>query len=379
MGGGERGGGEKEAGEMTVSLMGGLYEYDADKAQIELKPTAQILRFLKEEKGEHIFCYQDNEISLTFSVLKNELHSQAYSYLLDFNTIELEKKSLTYGVWRRLSYFFLDAFPIFALVNDKNQQRYSLIKIIGGWINGIWDSEFFLKSKAINHYKADVFITSPIPYNSETIHLYSLDSIPIKWHCNIPEHIQNFCVIDPQKTFCINDIYGQTKSVPIFYAENEESIIFLNKIDAFMYMRDAYMETRYYGYANKNYAFYMRFHPMYGIDTFGAWLSLNQNVYKKDFLNENDASLHIMNLYHAPRYIKEEVFFALCDISGVMKKVNMPVIRPYKLSPYLEKQLEGHYRYSKNMGPIFGCGLYQLEGLPYSFGAGDNRLYINFG
>lgn len=89
------------------------------------------------ESGGRVFCsYSDAEVTHEFSfALLDADADYGTTALLDWNRNAPRRIVQSYGTWRRLTWFLLDAILVW-LIEEKRQQQSVLV--LGGWFNGEW-------------------------------------------------------------------------------------------------------------------------------------------------------------------------------------------------------------------------------------------------
>ena len=132
-----------------MDLLFGAYEREAGGA-LHYVATGQRLVPDRISREQMLAEYRDREITIPIVVrLTDSPPADWTSYfgreaLVDWNLPEHKSVRRDYGLWRRLTWFLLDALLVW-LIQEGRPQRSVLIT--GGWFSGVWlkKGRFYLR------------------------------------------------------------------------------------------------------------------------------------------------------------------------------------------------------------------------------------------
>ena len=133
-------------------LIFGAYEQEADGV-LHLVTTGQRLIPISISGSQCAFRYTDREIGLDFQC---ELITEPYQIGRPYiNELQLDwRKSpyapirQSYGLWRRISWFLLDALLVWLEVTKQDQEA---VMLRSGWLNGKWRENVRLRSSMMRN------------------------------------------------------------------------------------------------------------------------------------------------------------------------------------------------------------------------------------
>jgi hypothetical protein len=166
------------AAPLTADLLFGAYHRRHGDA-LHLVATGQWLNPLRANGQEQHFQYADPETDLAIVVILKEtppgaLLSIGCEAQIDFRDARYAPLHKSYGLWRRVAWFLLDAVQVWLHATDKAQRK---LTIRGGWVGGAWSDNVRLEISSRRDGGSRDRLATPLdPYG-----LYPLDAPAPIW------------------------------------------------------------------------------------------------------------------------------------------------------------------------------------------------------
>jgi len=312
-----------------ISIQSGLYKYDQARHVLLQTVTQQHLHLLNDTGISRNFQYEDLEINFGFTAQKI-----GNSFLVEFRSVD-GTPPLSYGLWRRLVFFLIDALSVWNYMHQSKGEHFYRTDFKGGWNNGVWKDEAILQAVLVNTSSADLSQDSFNVTRDRSQRLFPLDATPQEWAYSkgqAPEGETALTLDD------ITPIKTQLTGLPYFFRRDLRSFIFMRYVETNFHRGEDYSPTPYYGYVHEGSAFTMRAHSVYGVDSFADWmphstLNADDPIWPKDYKGNNvDAGTFDLSIP-----LKEELIFALFDINGLAI--------PFSERPMIKERDDDLFRY----------------------------------
>ena len=206
-----------------------------------------------------LFEYRDREINrtvlveLTDSARRDPASSSGSDVVVDWNLRQHRWVKKDYGLWRRLTWFLLDALLVW-LIEEVRPQR--SVRVYGGWFNGSWlkRGRFFL-SVAKRHIDADAIAEDippydPVPLRTAAPHWRFEPGLPGAREGRIAVKADNEELPVADRHVPVNQ---QLSEVPRFIG-SDGSILFFHRV--IPHTGPDYAPSMAYGLVGTDYAFY---------------------------------------------------------------------------------------------------------------------------
>lgn len=210
---------------------------------------------IRKRRSTNIDCeYLDSEIGLRFSVrLLDKGNYYGKVALVDWNDRTARSVRESYGAWRRITWFLLDAILVW-LIEEKRDQH--TVLILGGWLNGEWQTKGrFTSSWYDGGTHRDRLAEEVHPYAP-----FPLDRPAPKWRFErglAGAREGRISCKDEDERFDFADIRvpvaEQLSEVPRFLAD-DGTILFFHRVVP--HSGPEYSPSMQYGLATLDYAFY---------------------------------------------------------------------------------------------------------------------------
>jgi hypothetical protein len=322
----------RDVDESMGEIIFGQYETDENAPRLRHIITGQSITLIdKGAQGALGFEYADAEVTVPFYVKLEDSVG-----IIDFAHPETRVIARNYGLWRRMTYFLLDAlvvwlFPPTAEYSGPHRR----IDAIGGWRNGAWDPLATLQA-AIVWSKPENAHAAP---KAEAHVLCPLDAKPLAWTYVEPKHIEAKIELGAvpnsdgiQVLASIEALELKLAGAPRFVREDRGAFLYHSCVNMNFHRGEDYDPIPFYGYANRDVAFTIGGQTAYGLGLssvtepillrpdvafetcFTRWLQIGSSAY-----------------FALSPALLEEFIFALVDIAGVMEaaKTEFPFVREH--------------------------------------------------
>lgn len=308
-----------------VSIQSGLYKYDQAKHVLLQTVTQQHLRLLNDTGASRTFRYEDPETNFEFTT---------QNVLVEFQSVG-GTPPLSYGLWRRLVFFLMDALSVWNYMHQSKGKYNHRTDFKGGWQNGVWKGEAILQAVLVNPSSADLSRDSLNVARDRTARLFPLDATPQEWAYSKGQAPEG----ETKLTLDDAPIEIQLTGLPYFYRRDLKSFLFMRYVETHFHRGEDYAPEPYYSYVHEGSALTMRASFYYGVDSFADWmphstLNADDPIWPKDSHGNNvDAS----PFFDLSVPLKEELVFALFDINGLAV--------PFSERPMIKERDNNCFRY----------------------------------
>lgn len=216
--------------------------------------TGQHLSVVRDQGDRVRFAYEDALVSLDIDVeLLGPGKWQGPTALFDWNNPMMSEARQSYGLWRRTTWFMLDALLVWLIKADRPQRT---VASIGAWLNGAWRTRGCLQSSWFNGGTHRDKLAEPVlPYA-----VYPLDGPAPNWRFEPglqgaeEGRIATIELDGRQQADLSIAIAEQLANVPRFVA-SDGTIYFFHRVTPFG--GPEYSPTIRHGIATLDYAWYI--------------------------------------------------------------------------------------------------------------------------
>jgi hypothetical protein len=344
-------------------LICGLYRYDPTANFLQQAFTGQSLRLTHETaEGGLWFEYADDETTLIF-VIETAIQSGRSVAALNFDRPESQAIVLSYGLWRRVMFFLIDALPGWFVLRENSAHRFWHLDFIGAWINAVWTKTALTQSVVLNPGTRNLAAAARYTHHA----LIPLDRIALPWqyhdHPHPPPefHIREALGPGEVRILSWRAIRDQLAAVPYFSRVDEKMILYHRYVDAGLHRGEDYNPVPYYGFLDEKCAFTFGANQN-GVNGFLEPALVNaRSQFEECFVEKHKiGDRWWVSLMPA---VREELLFALIDIVGLWEPgQHRPQIlerNAPEMDAWFAKAPQGFPR-----GLRFGSYLGEWSGLP---------------
>jgi hypothetical protein len=331
-------------------------------------PTDPLVRLL----------YTDRDVSLPIAVMPGTKRGGLEvlsAVTLNANLPASAALCESYGLWRRVAGFLLDALPIWCLVSAAAagrpagaRVRGARVRLIGGWGNGRWRTDAAIEAHmAISTNDLKAFrTTTEEPESAEA--LFPLDVRPIAW-----AYMSGHEPPDPEVVLATDGTNGQgvpvlRQDLPIgpqlagapYYLRTDGGAWLHHRYIAMNFHRgEDYDPVPVYGYLNRDCGFSLGAQPFHGVSPSPDDLVLPRADMRREAV--------MRSAWLRPK-LHEELFFALCDISALQRDLG------WSHGPMIRHAESDHGR--NWPGRRFGSNLNRFQALPFTAHVGQSGTHF---
>ena len=311
--------------------------------------TGQRLLIARARRDRLRCTYRDADTSLEIDINllgSKSVHGQ--TALLDWNGPSLSEASKVYGLWRRTTWFLLDALLVWLIEEKRPQQT---VLSLGGWFNGAWRTRGRLQSSWYDGgTRRDKLAEPVLPYA-----VYPLEATAPRWRYEpgaqgaVEGRIAVVEANGRQQADLSRSIAEQLSNVPRFVAE-DGTIYFFHRVMPFG--GPEYSPTVRHGLATPDFAWYFFQHG--GID--GEPIALRPDADLAQPLIRQ-----VVDGWRLHPSLREAQFFAGAEASA------LSFATPYDALPQM-RALE------RDVGLPFHVGVDRISAPPMSVGLPPTQL-----
>jgi hypothetical protein len=313
-----------------------------------------------------MFVYSDVELELPLHLK----WTTSRSLELDFSSQATELENLAYGLWRRLSFYLLDAVPVFFY---RQTNEFASFSIVGGWANGHWVKSSAISSSLVNTVSATLE-AGELPYQ---LKLCPQTKQPTGWIYHpvqvLPDEFS--LATETSAEAWVTKLVGnkqfieRLEGVAFLEDKDEGSYLFYESVEAHLHRGEDFQAIPRYGFSCEQFVISMRAHPFYGVDSYyNPIVRKNCNGLAENFEWRNKTR----SVQPKPKF-REHLLFSLIDINAALLPLRC---KRAASRQKIEKTVVGKPLLPKILGLPFGSHLEIIDGLPITTSLGMARLTI---
>ena len=360
----------------------GQYGFDEAARSLSHLDSGQSIREVQSEGGLRRFEYSDTDVTLTFGLEIGGTNLQIATS--DFHEPSMEAAHQTYGLWRRLAFFLLDALTVWLFAAERGRQNWQ-VHLRGGWQNGRWNPALVLKTS--NSGLPSGFKMARGRYSEAVVH--PLDLEPRSWrYVSVDDPILEaaLATIPGRGDIPLIDlstpIDEQLAKVPRFVRDDDQATLFHRYAKVNFSRGEDYSPIPYYGYINETMAFTFYSQSFQGVGGYMEPMTSKSNEDLRTYLATFNPELGGISL---PPTCREELFYALIDIQEVIENI---LDKRYPILPMILERDRERIEYFKKingftpqderhfLGVRFGSDLNCMRGLPLRSPLGITKTSI---